>query len=59
MLAPSMTRLAAHGLWQDLLDSRQRVAQIAPGLRVRHVAPQKSCKLFARMRLADRQGEVG
>src|SRR5262249_28137523 len=49
----------AHGLWQDLLDSRQRVAQVAPGLRVLHVSPEKSCKLFAWMRLAERQGEIG
>src|SRR5207245_6333749 len=34
----------ARGLRQGLLDSRQRIAQVAPGLRVLHVFPQKSCK---------------
>src|SRR5262249_17045168 len=52
-------KAGAQGLWQDLLDSRQRVAQVAPGLRVLHVSPQKSRKLSARMRLAERQGEIG
>ena len=40
-------------------DSREGVAEVAPGLGIRHVAPQQGRELLARMGLAEREGQVG
>jgi hypothetical protein len=40
-------------------DPRERLAQVASSLGVRHVAPQQSRNLLARMRPAERKRQVG
>src|SRR5207249_12225636 len=42
-----------------LPDFRERVAQVAPGLGILHVSPQKGRELLARVGLAERDSQVG
>ena len=43
---------------QDLPDFRERVTQVAPGLSILHVSPQKGRELLARVGLAERDSQV-
>ena len=47
------------GPGQGFPDPREGVAQVAPGLGVRHVSPQQARELLARVSLAERNGQVG
>ena len=47
------------GPGQGLADSREGVAQVAPGLGILHVAPQQGRELLARVGLAERERQVG
>jgi hypothetical protein len=47
------------GAGQGRPDSREGVAEVAPGLGIRHVAPQQGRELLARMGLAERESQVG
>jgi hypothetical protein len=43
---------------QGLADARERVAQVAAGLRLLHVAPEEGRELLARVRLTERERQI-
>ena len=50
---------AGPGAWgQELADSREGVAQVAPGLGILHVSPEQGRELLARVGLAGRERQV-